>query len=143
MRGNLTLRWLAVVLATGGCSQLALASTPALPAAQHAGPVTYLSGGVGLDESQAIKDSMHNYRLVLEFAGTTTYGNKYLAGVPVKITDAHGETLLDTSANGPFMLVTLPPGRYTISASYNNRTEQRSVRVLPDGQVREFFLWQM
>lgn len=143
MKRSPILRWLAVVLAIGGCCQLALASAPALPAVQHSGPVTYLSGGVGLDESQAMKDAMHDYRLVLEFVGQTAYGNEYLAGVPVEITDAHGKNVLEASANGPFMLVSLAPGRYMVAASYDNKTEQRTVRVRPDGQVRAFFLWQM
>uniref|UniRef100_UPI003F4930F6 carboxypeptidase regulatory-like domain-containing protein n=1 Tax=Cupriavidus yeoncheonensis TaxID=1462994 RepID=UPI003F4930F6 len=143
MKRSPILRGLAVVLAIGGCCQLALASLPVLTAAQHAGPVTYLSGGVGLDESQAMKDAMHNYRLVLEFARKTAYGNEYLAGVPVKITDADGKKVLEASANGPFMLVSLPPGRYTVAASYDNETEQRTVRVRPDGMVKQFFVWQM
>lgn len=142
MKQKLIWRWLAVIT-TVGCTQLAWAGMTALPAAQHAGPVTYVSGGVGSDESQAIKEAMHNYPLVLEFAGRTSYGNEYLAGVPVKIVDAHGKTVLETSAQGPFLLVSLPAGRYAVAASYGEKTEHRSVSLLPNGHVREFFLWQM
>jgi hypothetical protein len=73
MKRILTCRWLAAVLAASGGCQLAMSSTTALPAAQHAGPVTFVSGGVGLDESQALKETMHNYPLVRELpAGPPT-----------------------------------------------------------------------
>ncbi|CAG9180799.1 carboxypeptidase regulatory-like domain-containing protein [Cupriavidus pinatubonensis] len=143
MKRILTCRWLVAVLAASGGCQLAMASAMALPATQHVGPVTFVSGGVGLDESQALKEAMHNYPLVLEFAGRTSDGNKYLADVPVRIFDAHGKAILETSARGPFLLVSLPAGRYTVAASYGEKTEQRSVNVLPNGHVHQLFLWQM
>lgn len=143
MKQQLMLWRFAAVIVISGVSQLTWARITGLPAAQHAGPVTYLSGGVGSDESHAIKEAMHDYPLVLEFAGKTSYGNEYLAAVPVKIVDAHGKTVLETSARGPFLLVSLPAGRYTVTASYGERTEHRSVSVSPNGHARKFFLWQM
>lgn len=143
MKRYLFWRWLPVMLAAGGAAQLAQASAPSLPPVQHAGNVSYVSGGVGLDESQALKQAMPGYPLVLEFAGRTSYGNEYLASVPVSIVDAHGKTVLETSAQGPFLLVSLPGGHYTIAASYGDKTEKRSVSVSADGHAREFFLWQM
>ncbi|WP_459575100.1 hypothetical protein [Cupriavidus sp. 8B] len=67
--------------------------------------MTYLSGGVGADESGAIKSEMPKYPLVLEFAGSTQAGNEYLAEVPVSIVNAHGKIVLETDARGPFLLV--------------------------------------
>jgi len=137
------LRLSATALVLVGGMKLALATPASLPPVQQAGGVSYLSGGVGSDQSAAIKDEMHNYPLVLEFVGKTNYGNDYLADIPVQISDAHGTVLLDTNARGPFMLVSLPRGRYTVTASYNGKQERRTVNVVSGAHAHEMFVWAM
>ena len=119
----------------------AFAATTDLPQIHQQGAVTYLSGGVGSDQAAALKDVMHKYPLVLEFAGATHQGNEYLADVPVHIIDMKGATVLKATANGPFMLATLPGGRYRITASYEGKTQQRVVNVSSSGHVRTMFVW--
>lgn len=89
--------------------------------------MTYLSGGIGLDRSRAIKDVMRDYPLVLTFVGTTRSGN----------------TVLDTTSDGPFMLASLPRGRYTVTASYGGKTEQHTVNVSTARHARQTFTWVM
>jgi hypothetical protein len=120
---------------------VAFAATANLPPLHQEGAVTYLSGGVGSDQSAAIKDVMHKYPLVLEFAGKSNHGNEYLADIPVHITDMKGATLLKATSHGPFMLASLPAGRYKISASHDGKTQQRVVDVTSSGHVRTMFLW--
>lgn len=134
---------IATVLLTGGVCQSVWAIPGSLPPVQHAGPVSYVSGGVGADESSAIKAQMPKYPLTLEFAGSAQGGNEYLADVPVTIADAHGMTVLDTAAHGPFLLVALQPGRYSVVATYRGKAERREVSVTQHGHVHEFFLWKM
>lgn len=122
---------------------LAVAAEGDLPATQRAGEVTYLSGGIGLDQSRAIKDVMRDYPLVLTFVGTTRNGNEYLSDVPVTITDVSGNTVLDTTSDGPFMLASLPGGRYTVTASYGGKTEQHTVNVSTARHARQTFTWVM
>ena len=137
------LRLGAAALVLVGSTQLALATSASLPPVQRAGDISYLSGGVGSDQSAAIKDEMPNYPLVLEFVGETNSGNDYLADIPVQISDAHGTVLLDTSARGPFMLVSLPNGRYTVTASYQGHQERRTVNVATGAHAHEMFVWPM
>lgn len=132
----------AAVLAMAAC-QGAIAASTSLPATHRAGAVTYLSGGVGQDESQALRQAMPGYPLVLEFSGRTSAGNEYLADVPVKIVDAHGQTVLQAHADGPFLLARLPAGRYTVAATYRGKTEQRAIDLAAGGHLKAFFLWQM
>lgn len=106
-----------------------------------AGVISYLSGGVGSDQSAEMKGEMHNYPLVLEFAGKTNAGNDYLADIPVQISDAHGTVLVDTNARGPFMLVSLPDGRYTVTARYNGTQQRRVVNVATGVHEHEAFIW--
>ncbi|MCA8290609.1 hypothetical protein LGN16_27065 [Burkholderia vietnamiensis] len=93
--------------------------------------------------SLTIKQQMGKYPLVLEFAGHTSSGNDYLADVPVKIVDAHGKTVLSTRTTGPFLLVSMPDGRYTVSATYNRQTMRRSVDVRESSHAHSMFVWTM
>ncbi|MBN3810764.1 carboxypeptidase regulatory-like domain-containing protein [Paraburkholderia sp. Ac-20347] len=115
----------------------------ALPSPQHAGSIAYLSGGIGSDQSAAFKAAMPRYPLSLEFARQTAGGNEYLANVPVKIADAHGQKLLATRTNGPFMLVTLPDGHYIVTASHDGKTVRRAVDIGKSAHTHEAFVWPM
>ena len=130
-------------LALAACTQYALAATNVLPPVQHQGDVTFLTGGIGLSESTAIKDAMHHYPLTLEFAGTAHVGNVYLANIPVEISDMHGHAVLKTTTTGPFLLAALPDGRYRITARYSGKDESRDVQISPSAHVHEVFLWSM
>jgi hypothetical protein len=133
----------AALVLTQSAVNVAFAATADLPLLHRQGVVTYLSGGIGSDQSAALKDVMHKYPLVLEFAGKSNQGNEYLADVPVRITDMNGTTVLNATAHGPFMLASLPDGRYKISASYEGKTQQRVIDVTSAGHARTLFLWPM
>jgi hypothetical protein len=135
------LRASVIALVACGAQYGLAADMSALPPAHVDGAVTYLSGGIGSEQSSAFKSAMHRYPLVLEFVGKTSYGNDYLADVPVTISDSHGKDLLSTKSDGPFMLVSLPPGRYKVSATYSGKTESRAVRISDATHARTIFEW--
>ncbi|HYG45532.1 MAG TPA: carboxypeptidase-like regulatory domain-containing protein [Bordetella sp.] len=130
-------------LLAAGCVVLAagtVAAQPAaLPAAQQQGQVQYVMGGFGHDESEAIKAASSSYPLALTFAATQ--GGAYLANVQVAITDAQGKAVLSTTADGPYLLVKLPPGQYRISARFNGNEQTRQVTLSGQGTVRQTFSW--
>jgi hypothetical protein len=125
------------------CAQLAIAAPEHLPPVQHQGDVTFLTGGVGQGQSTAIKGAMHHYSLSLEFAGKSRSGNEYLSDIPVQVSDMHGHAVLNTTTKGPFLLASLPNGRYSVTARYNGRSERRDVEITPSAHVHELFLWTM
>jgi len=131
----------AALVFTQAAANVAFAATSDLPPLHRQGAVTYLSGGVGSDQSAAIKEAMQSYPLTLEFAGATHQGNEYLADIAVHIADMHGATLLNATSHGPFMLASLPNGRYTVTATYEGKTQQRVVDVKSSGHVRTLFVW--
>ncbi|MFC0398365.1 carboxypeptidase-like regulatory domain-containing protein [Paraburkholderia rhizosphaerae] len=110
-----------------------------LPQIQQQGAVSFTSGGVGLDESHALRAAEHDWPLSLRFTGPSS---EYLADVHVKISDAHGGDVLDTTSRGPYMLVKLPPGRYTVQASYKDHAQTRTVTVPANGTTKAAFSWQ-
>nr|WP_057926928.1 carboxypeptidase-like regulatory domain-containing protein [Burkholderia ambifaria] len=141
-RSTLTLGVTALMLAAG--PRYTLAAEPStLPPPDHAGNVTYLSGGIGSDQSTEIKQQMVKYPLVLEFAGRTSGGNDYLADIPVQIADAHGHAVLSTITKGPFLLASLPDGHYSVTATYNGQAQRRSVDLRASSHVHAVFLWAM
>jgi hypothetical protein len=115
------------------------ANVEGLPQVQQQGDVSYTSGGVGLDESRALRASEHSWPLSLRFTGP---GSDYLADVKVKISDAHSGDVLDTTSRGPYMLVKLRPGRYTVQASYKDHAQSKSITVPAKGTAKAAFYWQ-
>ena len=101
-----------------------------LPQVQQQGDVSYTSGGVGLDESKALLGAQSQWPLSLRFTGP---GSDYLSDVKVKIVDAHGGSVLDTTSRGPYMLVKLRPGRYTVHAVYKQNDQSKPITIPAKG----------
>lgn len=94
--------------------------------------VTYLCGGVGQEEASYLKGEARNHDLMLTFAA---HNGEYLADVNVAIDDAKGNPVLQTTCDGPMMLVDLPKGgAYRIHAEANGYALNRTVNVKPHAQ---------
>ena len=127
-----------VTLVTGAV--LAQAGAP-LPPVQTSGPVEYLSGGIGADESAAIRKASGQWPLVLEFAIQDRQRADFAADVKVLIRDARGSEVLQATSEGPFLLARLAPGSYAVEATLAGQTLQRKVDVKAGQSSREVFLW--
>jgi hypothetical protein len=112
-----------------------------LPPVHHDGQVQYLSGGIGQDESTAMKSVEKQWPLSMEFAETRGGHADYLAGVDVVVRDASGRTALQATTDGPFMLAQLPPGRYTIEASLDGNTKRESVTIKDGAPAHATIVW--
>lgn len=137
------IRWPALVmaLALAGAGHVAWAqSEEGMPPVMHAGSVAYVTGGVGLDESTALKRAMASgkYPLAVQLYGAS---GEYLSDVPVKITDMKKRSVFEASSQGPFMLVKLPPGQYVVSATHNSKEQRRTVSVPRKGHAAVRFDW--
>ncbi|PRF23831.1 carboxypeptidase-like regulatory domain-containing protein [Burkholderia multivorans] len=120
--------------ATGAYAQ----SSDSLPEATQQGDISFVSGGIGKDQSTAFERNESAWPLALRFTGK---GGEYLADVHVRIVDGKGNEVLKTDARGPYMLVKLPPGRYTVHASYQGSDETRAVTVGAKGGAKAAFQW--
>lgn len=97
--------------------------------------VPYVSGGVGLDEREAMQGMASQYNLKLEFA--LSEGN-YLGDVRVTL---RGPVSLDAVSEGPWFLVRVPPGTYSVTAESAGMAKTQSVTVGKDGQKTVVFRW--
>jgi hypothetical protein len=122
----------AAVLAAAG----AVAQTAALPPEQRVGDIAFVTGGVGDDESTVFKLAAPAYPLTVELVRNQGGRNEYTNGAQVQITKRSGDVVLSTRAEGPFMLVRLPPGDYRVEATLNGRTLAKDVSVTGNGSAR-------
>jgi len=102
------------------------------------GGITYVSGGVGVDAEEQLLARQKNFNLKLLF--TLVEGN-YLADVNVALADAKGNKLLEHLADGPFFMAKLPEGQYTVSATYEGKTQTRRVNVGAGGLHTVHLRW--
>jgi hypothetical protein len=116
---------LVAAIALGFAISTAFAQAP-MPQPQTRGSVTYLNGGAGSEEVDFIKSSMKDYSLALSFSRS---GGEYVADVGVTIKDGKGATVFEAPSVGPYLLVKLPAGRYTVVATYRNEPMTVSTTV--------------
>ncbi|VVE47168.1 carboxypeptidase regulatory-like domain-containing protein [Pandoraea pneumonica] len=130
----------AVLAGSLGGIGLAHAQGGNLPKEMQQGDVTYVSGGIDSDESGAFKRSAGGWPLSIEMAARGDGANEYVADAQVQIMRG-GATVLDAHSRGPFMLVKLPAGDYTVKATYNGKPMTREVKVPAKGHATATFLW--
>jgi hypothetical protein len=111
-----------------------VAQAQALPQARSQGSVEYVTGGVGKEEADALKQASGDYSLTLELAssGPTPEGRTtgaYVSDATIVIRDAQGREVLNTRTDGPLLLARLPAGKYTVSADWNGVHKQAAVDV--------------
>lgn len=113
----------------------------ALPAPNNQGGVPYVSGGIGSEESAALKAQFPKYAMALTFASVQSGHNAFLASVPVKILDATGATVLDVTTDGPYLLVDVPPGKYEVVATHDGKEQRASLQITAGHNVERAFSW--
>lgn len=113
-----------------------------LPAEHKQGEVTYVTGGVGHSESDAVRRAATHYPLELEFLLKAKPKDEYLSAVKVRINDVHDRTVLDVTADGPFLLARMPAGKYVVVAEHAGKTERRNIEIIAKEHHRVVFEWQ-
>jgi hypothetical protein len=105
---------------------------------EHAqGNISYLSGGIGVDEADLMRQQGSKYPLMLELA-TAAGGPRdaYISDARVDIRDASGNSVLSTTTEGPIMLVRLPSGTYTVDVDWHGTQKRKTVAVSSDRRER-------
>lgn len=114
---------------------IAQAQSAAMPPMRGQGAAQYVCGGIGSDESTAIRAAMKDHPLSLLFARGD---GAYLADVAVTIKDAGGATALAMRASGPVCLIDIPAGRYTIEATVEGASKRQEVTVGGGAKTADF-----
>ncbi len=127
----------ASLLAASGAAFAAAPATGTLPAEKMQGSVAYLSGGVGENQTKVFEQAMNKYPLAIEIVQKERTGKRdeFTADAQVRIMDHSGKEVFTAKADGPFVLVRLEPGTYTISTTYEGHTQHRKDVTLAKGRT--------
>jgi hypothetical protein len=110
-----------------------------LPGLKTENGITYMSGGIGQAEANAMRKEAKHYPLSMVFSANKD--NEYLADVHVTIKDKAGNEVLSTISEGPVILLKLPPGRYSIEAEVEGKALHRTVQVQANDERQIAFHW--
>jgi hypothetical protein len=116
-----------------------LAANRSLPPEQTFGGVKFVTGGVGLDDSQALLKRREDFPLSVEVYQRQAGHDLYTAGADVKVLDLRGAAVLQAHAEGPLLLADVPAGRYTVVTTLDGQTERRNVVVHNGENSRAIF----
>lgn len=101
----------------------------------------YLSGGVGADERLAMEERAKAFNVKLVFAETD---GSYVADVKLEIAGAKNDTILPETTTGPWFYIQLPPGIYSVKASFAGQSkEAKTLRVSKGKNAQQVFVWDL
>lgn len=110
------------------------ALTMSLPQQQTADRLTYLNGGVGTDEAAMFKRIAPRYPLRVVWAERN---GAYSVADQLTVLQ-HGRALGTIDDAGPWLLIEVPPGHYTLQAKFGGLTEHREVNVGAGGTTLQW-----
>jgi hypothetical protein len=100
-----------------------------IPQTQYSQGVSYITGGVGEEESTAILAEAKQWPLLLELSQLENGRGVWIFGSQIKILDSKNAVVFDAKADGPYMLINLTAGDYVIQASYQGVEQKRSISM--------------
>lgn len=99
------------------------------PAPQSYGGVSVINGGVDLDQAEAIKRIQSRYPLRVEISGR---GGDYYVADRLKLLQG-SDVVAEIPDAGPWLLMDVPPGRYTLVGDFGSTEVRRDVTVSSNG----------
>ncbi|MEK9720726.1 MAG: hypothetical protein VW339_07605 [Quisquiliibacterium sp.] len=97
----------------------------------------FLSGGVGQDERASMSARRNQFSLHLTAAARGS--GAYLGEVQVLILDSSGRQVLQTTMDGPWLMVGLALGEYRIKVRHGNQTLEKSTQIHASDLHEAFF----
>jgi hypothetical protein len=95
------------------------------PAPQNYSGIEVINGGVDLDVADAIERIQSRYKLALEISGR---GGDYYVADNLKVMRG-GDLVAEIPQAGPWLLMDLAPGRYTLVGDFGGTEVKRDVVV--------------
>jgi hypothetical protein len=116
-------------------------SVAQIPDTQYSQGISYITGGVGEGESQAILSEAKQWPLLLEMSQIENGRGVWIFGAMINILNDKSQTIFNAQADGPYMLVNLEAGAYTIQASFNGVQQTRSVAIKANSPQKINLFW--
>jgi hypothetical protein len=112
-----------------------------IPQTQYSQGVSYITGGVGEEESTAILAEAKQWPLLLELSQLENGRGVWIFGSQIKILNAKNTVVFDAQAAGPYMLINLTAGDYVIQASYQGIEQKRSISIKAGQSQKISIFW--
>ncbi len=113
-----------------------------LPEIQSRSNLSCVMGGIGLDESQSMREEAKKWPLAIEFSEHVDKRDAWISGARLVIINKNGKTIFDESSNGPMFLAKLAPGKYQLIASYQGVSKKKIIEIQEGKTLKESFNWQ-
>lgn len=97
------------------------------PRIREASGITYVSGGVGLDDVARMRALAPRFNVRVRFEDRATGAS--LADVRVVVLNDKSQRLLVLTTEGPLLYLKMPPGRYLLATAYQGNVQERAVTV--------------
>lgn len=118
-------------------STLAVQAQP-LPKIKTFVDVEYVSGGISLEEEQALAEMTKDFTLKVV---TALSCGDYLNKINLLILDAADGIVLETVTNGPILYANLADGKYTVVASAFGEQYKKPITAKTGRQKQLVFYW--
>lgn len=113
------------------------------PKVASARDITYVTGGICKDEAEFMKGIAPKFPLAILLVEKEEGKEVYLADVRVTLINSNNEAVLDVMTEGPFLLVNLPSGDYTISALFHGIPKTKAIKIRDKQHKRVVFSWDL
>lgn len=114
----------------------------AMPPVQQLGAVSFVTGGIGVDEARAMREARAKYPLTLTFVEHYGEKDQFLSHILVEIRRDDGTPVLCATSDGPYLYVDIEPGRYQVSATSDGGRQIDREATIAAGDHRDItFVW--
>ena len=99
----------------------------------------YVNGGIGDGQTVYMKSIAKNWPMRIMFSQLKA--DEFISGVNLLITDKRDTTYLQLDSAGPLTYVQLPPGTYSVTASFEGQSQTRKVTLGGKNKSDLHFHW--
>lgn len=104
---------------------------------QHQGTLSYVSGGIGSEESVALEIVQRNYNLRIMSSDKTGH---YSSDIHIVVSDFDHNAILDTTG-GPLFYTNLPNGSYVVEGFNKGQSKKQVVTIVGGRPAHVHFIW--
>lgn len=123
------------------CLLSSLLAVAQVPDTKYSDGIAYISGGVGLEESEAILAEAKQWSVLLELSQLEGARGVWIFGAQIKIINTKQKVIFDAQAEGPYILINLEPGEYVLQAAYRGVEQKRAISVKPSQSQKITIFW--
>lgn len=99
--------------------------------------ITYITGGIGDEETQGMQAIKENYNLYIM---SSNKDGSFTGDTDMTIADASGNVII-ASVAGPLFYADLPDGKYTITAANSGVTQKKTATIRGSKKANVHFVW--